>query len=139
MWYNVGRMKILGYSQAVRHQTLTLAFSLVRIQLSQPKKGLAIGGSFFWLGWRQCDQALAMQVRWFAFAARRSGCLHTRRRARESRSEAELPGYLLHTTKPVDRFEPPKHFSNHLAIFCCANFIKSINDIFILRLTCAII
>ena len=29
--------RILGYSQAVRHQTLTLAFSLVRIQLSQPK------------------------------------------------------------------------------------------------------
>ena len=28
----------MGYSQAVRHQTLTLAFSLVRIQLSQPKK-----------------------------------------------------------------------------------------------------
>ena len=30
--------KIMGYSQAVRHQTLTLAFSLVRIQLSQPEK-----------------------------------------------------------------------------------------------------
>ena len=27
----------MGYSQAVRHQTLTLAFSLVRIQLPQPK------------------------------------------------------------------------------------------------------
>ena len=30
--------QILGYSQAVRHQTLTLAFSLVRIQLPQPNK-----------------------------------------------------------------------------------------------------
>ena len=28
--------RLMGYSQAVRHQTLTLAFSLVRIQLSQP-------------------------------------------------------------------------------------------------------
>ena len=39
----------------------------------------------------------------------------------------------------LDRFEPAKHFSNHLAIFCCANFIKSTNDIYILRLTYAII
>ena len=39
----------MGYSQAVRHQTLTLAFSLVRIQLPQPTKKelLSTKSSFF--------------------------------------------------------------------------------------------
>ena len=81
----------MGYSQAVRHQTLTLAFSLVRIQLSQPKKGLAIGGSFFWLGWRQCDQALAMQVRWFAFPPQADGSSLTRGAARNHGAKRSYP------------------------------------------------
>ena len=57
----------MGYSQAVRHQTLTLAFSLVRIQLSQPKRGaLQRRASLF--GWdTNAKQAFAKQTRWFAF------------------------------------------------------------------------
>ncbi len=45
-----GDQIIVGYSQAVRHQTLTLAFSLVRIQLSQPAKNALLStdkGAFF--------------------------------------------------------------------------------------------
>ena len=55
----------MGYSQAVRHQTLTLAFSLVRIQLSQPTKKelLSTKSSFFviqaaGLVWNQRARAL---------------------------------------------------------------------------------
>ena len=39
----------MGYSQAVRHQTLTLAFSLVRIQLSQFEKSTCVSKCFFQL------------------------------------------------------------------------------------------
>ena len=132
---------ILGCRQAVRHQTLTLAFSLVRIQPSQPTKRTtpelgAVRFAFVWPGWlldakqalglQVCwcedvpqssgrlradgkaqtfctcakiqpigvrdfallawdgvgfEQALALQVCWCVFAARRSGSLLTRRRA----------------------------------------------------------
>ena len=42
--------QILGYSQAVRHQTLTLAFSLVRIQLPQPTQKARVLRAFC-VGW----------------------------------------------------------------------------------------
>ena len=63
----------LGYSQAVRHQTLTLAFSLVRIQLSQPEKSTCASKCFFQL-YSHCGEfycfAVIFGLRRVVFASR---------------------------------------------------------------------
>ena len=62
---------------------------------------------FCWLGWAPVRTEPRMRRR-CTFAARRSGSTLTRRRACESRSEAELPAMSPHNTKTVDRSEPPQ-------------------------------
>ena len=57
----------LGYSQAVRHQTLTLAFSLVRIQLSQPEKSTCASKCFFQLNPPSAEE---IHLRWMKSALR---------------------------------------------------------------------
>ena len=77
--------QILGYSQAVRHQTLTLAFSLVRIQLPQPTQRARITRALC-VGWGSSSNLTraAGAGCWFGLAARRSTSSLVRRRASES-------------------------------------------------------
>ena len=72
---------------------------------SQQKRD-ANASLFCWLAWAPVRTEPQMRRR-CTFAARRSGSSLTRRRACESRSEAELPARSPHNTKTVDRFEPP--------------------------------
>ena len=81
---------------------------LFNIQPSQPTQRARFGVPFVLAGIRLCRAFALAQMRRCTFAARRSGSSLTRRRASESRSEAELPVMSPHNTKTVDRFEPAK-------------------------------
>ena len=93
-----GNRIILGYSQAVRHQTLTLAFSLVRIQLSQPRQKAPTRVPFVLAGIALMRPGLCRAQALVRIPAASRRELAHERRGEESRSEAELPGDILNGT-----------------------------------------
>ena len=92
-----------------RFADLFFAFTSIFDLLShlRQQKRHPCGCLFCWLGLASIRTEPRTRRR-CTFAARRSGSSLTRRRACESRSEAELPAMSPHNTKTVDRSEPPQ-------------------------------